>query len=241
MLQSIMQNKLLTLFTVLLLPITLSLGFWQLDRAAEKNHLLASVQTTEQLKILQSAAQLASLPSFQHVQLSGNYLSPYLWFLDNKVWQGEAGVDVIALLQMDDTLVLVNRGWHSWRDRATQIPIAPLSGPVTLQGNMVVPSEKGLLLLADSLSGSYPQLLQKIDLQLLQQQLGLPLHGQVLYLNTVSDTALQPHWQPVNMTPAKHYGYAVQWFGLGLTLCLLYLVRIYKFHQSRNLTEENVT
>ena len=236
MLYSIMQNKLLTLFTVLLLPITLLLGFWQLDRAAEKSHLLASVKTTDQLKTLQSAAQLTSLPTFQHVQLSGYYVHPYMWFLDNQVWQGEAGVDVIALLQIDDTLVLVNRGWYAWRDRAKQPQIAAISGPVTLQGNMVVPSEKGLLLLADSPSSSYPQLLQKIDMQLLKRQLDLPLHGQVLYLNAVSDTALQPHWKPVNMTPAKHYGYAVQWFGLGLTLCILYLFRIYKFHQSHYLT-----
>jgi len=231
-----MQNKLLTLFTVLLLPITLSLGLWQLDRAAEKTQLLDSVQASGELRTIQSAAQLTHLPSFQHVQLSGRYLQPYMWFLDNQIWQGSVGVDVVGLVQLDDTLVLVNRGWQVWRDRSSQPAVALVAGPVTLQGNMVAPSEKGLLLLADSPIGDYPQLLQKIDMQLLQQQLHLPLHSQVLYLNAASDTVLQAHWQAVNMTPAKHYGYAVQWFGLGLTLCILYLFRIYKFRQSRYLT-----
>ncbi len=82
------------------------------------------------------------------------------------------------------------------------------------------------------LSDNYPQLLQKVNMQMLQQYLPLPLLPQVLHLDINSQTALQPHWQPVNITPEKHYGYALQWFGLSLTLCTLFLFRIYKHYKS---------
>ncbi|MCP4881908.1 MAG: SURF1 family protein [Gammaproteobacteria bacterium] len=233
MLNSIMQNKALTLFTVLFMPVLLCLGFWQLDRAEDKRQLMLKAQASDTMLVVESADQLESLPEFQHVQLAGNYLPNYMWYVDNQIWRGKVGVDVIALLQIGQKLVLVNRGWHIWRDRSNLPEISGPSGQVTLEGHLIKPSEKGILLAEDIiLSDNYPQLLQKVNMQMLQQYLPLPLLPRVLHLDINSQTALQPHWQPVNITPEKHYGYALQWFGLSLTLCTLFLFRIYKHYKS---------
>ena len=36
---------------------------------------------------------------------------------------------------------------------------------------------------------------------------------------------MQADWQVVNVSPAKHRGYAVQWFSMAAVLALLYLAR----------------
>ncbi|MFT5068717.1 MAG: cytochrome oxidase assembly protein ShyY1, partial [Candidatus Paceibacteria bacterium] len=38
---------------------------------------------------------------------------------------------------------------------------------------------------------------------------------------------LTPHWRASTMTDAKHLAYAWQWFGLALTLIILYIYRVF--------------
>jgi surfeit locus 1 family protein len=48
-----------------------------------------------------------------------------------------------------------------------------------------------------------------------------------LILDTPGDATLTPHWKASAMASEKHMAYAWQWFGLALTLCLLYIYRVF--------------
>jgi len=37
-------------------------------------------------------------------------------------------------------------------------------------------------------------------------------------LSAGSSGALEPIWKPVDLKPSRHYGYALQWFGLAIVL-----------------------
>ncbi len=228
MLHSVKQNKVLTVFTLIFLPITLSLGFWQLDRAEIKRQLLRQTAATNDLQTIYTLPQAQAAADFQLVELQAKWLTPYQWLVDNQVWQGQVGVDVVNLVLIEDAYLLVNRGWVAWPRRTSLPPTDFRALAVRLEGRLVPVSSAAFVLAEDTLKEGYPQLLQRLDIDLLTQQLDKPLLDQVLYLNEQSDGVYQPHWRPVNMGPEKHLGYAVQWFGLALTLCIMYLYRLYK-------------
>ena len=68
-----------------------------------------------------------------------------------------------------------------------------------------------------------PMLIQTINLDELSNYLGKPLSPYILELSELSKSAFVKTWQPINLSSFRHFGYAVQWFGLGLVLIIGYL------------------
>src|ERR1044071_4204342 len=86
----------LSLLTVVLLPLLLSLGFWQLRRAQEK------LELPDQYAARQSEApivfeQLNTNGDLQYrqVQLTGRYDNTHNFLLDNRIHQGQPGYELI--------------------------------------------------------------------------------------------------------------------------------------------------
>jgi surfeit locus 1 family protein len=63
----------------------------------------------------------------------------------------------------------------------------------------------------------------EIDPLLLEPVLGAPVLPRVLRLAPESDHGFRRDWPTVSMTPQRHYGYAVQWFGLAVALLVMYI------------------
>jgi cytochrome oxidase assembly protein ShyY1 len=61
----------------------------------------------------------------------------------------------------------------------------------------------------------FPALVQQIDFADLSQRLNRDLLPYVIQLTT-DDVAFVRDFRPVVMSPEKHLGYAVQWFGLAV-------------------------
>ena len=53
--------------------------------------------------------------------------------------------------------------------------------------------------------------------------LGEDIKEVVIQLSAGSQGAYEPIWLPAEFKPARHYGYAVQWFGLALVLAGSYI------------------
>ena len=102
----------ITVFTVFFLPLTVSLGFWQLDRADQKQQLQVSLAALEQPITLPQgqALELAGLKNFQRVTLNSRFIKPFIWLKDNQVVKGKVGYDAVGLIQLGSQLLLVNRG-----------------------------------------------------------------------------------------------------------------------------------
>ena len=69
---------------------------------------------------------------------------------------------------------------------------------------------------------TWPKLVQQIDYEAARNDLGLNINNSVIQLSAGSTGALEPIWKPVDLKPSRHYGYALQWFGLALVLICSY-------------------
>ena len=215
----------LTLFTLLLLPLMISLGFWQLDRAEEKRAMSALYAE----RLAAAAQPLDEVAAddwrYRQVRLSGRFIDEELWLLDNQLFQGQVGYNVVMPFQLQDGgIVMVDRGWVAGNpDRRILPQLESVAGEVTLVGTVYVPTAQPFTLAATALPANWPKVVQHLPWQALprQQQLALPY---VVRLNPESAALLQANWLVVNVSPDKHTGYAVQWFAMSAMLALLYII-----------------
>jgi len=219
---NITPNWKVSLLCLVTLPILLSLGFWQLDRAEQKR------ERQQRLERIASAppvpltrVRAANLPDGRRLLLRGHYLRSYNWLLDNRQRQGRVGYEVITPFELEDgALVLVNRGWvpaDANRDERPD-PSAP-AGEHTLFGHLLSPSEHPLLEEVEVAKG-WPIRRVALAPEPMAGQLGKPLLARYVRLDDTSPGALVTDWPDTESSAAKHLGYAVQWFAMALALVI---------------------
>lgn len=228
MVLSFRPNYWLTLLAVIFLAIFVSLGFWQLQRAKEKEQIL-SMLTSRSASApisLQALGTETSAWQYQPVQFSGEFLNSKQFLLDNKINQGHIGYEVITPIQVAGLkkLVLVNRGWIAAGQNRKILPqLKSVFGLQTIHGIIRLPSAKGLVLKADVLSGeNWPIRIQQVDFTLIEKALGQSVYPFVVLLDKQADNGYVRDWQFVNAQPAKNIGYAVQWFAFAGVLLIIY-------------------
>lgn len=215
----------LTLLALALLPVLLALGNWQLGRADEK----ARLQAAHDRQAMQAPVPLATVADdsadFTPLQASGRFDNERLFLLDNRVHGGTYGVEVIApLVTAEGAVVLVNRGWIAADPGRRSLPaVAPVQGTVTVTGHLYR-EPAGKRWVANMSDQQWPQLIQYPDPAELGERLGQPVRPFVLRLDAESPGALTVDWPVVNMAPATHVGYAVQWFSLAAALVMAWLL-----------------
>lgn len=214
-----------SLLVLALLPLLIGLGFWQLARAEQKRELLSSQEVRRQAPPQAlGELELSADPSFRRVLLQGHFDAEHSILLDNRTRAGRAGVELLQPFydQNSGLWLLLNRGWLAWPDRRTPPVFITPSGAVQLQAWVYVPLGESFQLQRDQPGSAWPQLLTRVDAPALWQHLG---RGGWLYELRLEPgpAAYQADWPVVAMSPAKHQGYAVQWFALALALSVLFV------------------
>ena len=220
-------NRGILLFTLVFLPVTIVLGFWQLGRAEEKRLIEAEFQGRE----VAARVDLDGLDrgvdhQYRRVLARGSFDLDHLILLDNRVRQGRPGYEVITPFQLaaSGRWVLVNRGWIPAGASRDQLPaVPPIAGEVTLSGYLYQSPGKPFTLGAEQWRARWPQRLQNLDIPAVSAHLGLDLSPWTLRLDEGSPGALRVGWEVINVQPEKHTAYAVQWFGLAVALVVLAL------------------
>ncbi|MGC8113563.1 SURF1 family protein [Metapseudomonas otitidis] len=213
-----------TLAVLLLLPLLVGLGLWQLGRAEEKRQLLAGYEARRQadpVSVLELERQPD--PAFMRVRLQGRFDAQHSLLLDNRMRNGRPGVELLQPFYdpASGLWVLVNRGWLPWPDRRTPPTFDTPAAAQVLHAWAYVPPGASLELHHVE-SRDWPQLINQVDATALWQRLGrggLPLELRLEPGSAAYDT----DWPVVAMGPERHLGYAVQWFALAVALCALYL------------------
>lgn len=209
---------------------SLSLGFWQLQRAAEKRALLQSFDAVAAMPAASLAELNPLLPQRGRlVRLQGSFRREAV-LLDNRILKGRAGVEVHQAFfdRASGREVLINRGWMPLAADRRLPRITYPEGEVQLTARVHVPHGRMLVLQKDSFGGRWPWLVQSVSVQAVSRALERPLFAQVLRLSAVAPGALPRHWPVVNMRPVVHTGYAVQWFGVAAICCTLSLAWLYR-------------
>lgn len=212
--------------SLLLVWLAVSLGFWQLRRATEKLTLQAAIEAQGRKPSidahdLRSTAAPQSL-MHQPIRLSGSWVTSATVFLDNRQMDGRVGFFVVTpMLLQGGGAILVQRGWlpRNFESRSTLPAIDTPQGVVEILGRIAPPPSK----LFEPGKGATGVIRQNIDLVTYRAETGLPLADvTVLQTGSPSDGLLRS-WPVVGLGVEKHYGYAVQWFALGVLVSGLFL------------------
>lgn len=214
-----------TLVVLVLLPLMVFLGFWQLSRGQEKQALLQSYAERRAAQPL-SVAQLAAVadPAFRRVQLRGEFDAGHSVLLDNRMRDGKAGVELLQPFhdQASGQWLLLNRGWLPWPDRRTPPAFTTPDQPLNINAWVYVAPGETFQLHADPAAAQWPRLLTALHPQALWAE--LERSGFAFELRAEAGPATyETQWSVVAMGPEKHVGYAVQWFAMALALLGLYL------------------
>lgn len=210
--------------------LTARLGVWQLDRAAEKNALQATIDARTAMPALPAAelARSAGDAAGQHyrsVRLRGVWMADATVWLDNRQMDGRPGFFVVTpLLLAPGDAVLVQRGWAPRRaDDRTALPaLVTPSGEVVVEGRVAPPPAR----LFEFESGGAGPIRQNLDLAAEARALRValrPFSVQQLAPPAGVDDGLQRRWLAPAVDVSKHYGYAFQWFALSALIAGLYV------------------
>lgn len=223
-------NWKLSLFVVICFPIVMRLGFWQLDRAEQKDVVIAAQQALiNEAEIETGQLKAEQWQQFRNALAKGEF-SDKVFLVDNQIYKGKFGYEVIQPLKLENnSWLLVSRGWVAGNlDRRILPEIETPKGLQTLHGYLYQPGEMFALGEA-AISSEWPKVIPSASVENMYKQLSnndkmsppflLRLHD----LHTDDGALFQAHWQFVNVLPEKHIGYAVQWFGMAALLIVLFL------------------
>jgi len=211
-----------------LTAVTARLGWWQLDRAAQKLERQTAIDERRALPPLDDDALrlpgLLATDAYRRVLVRGRWDVAHTVFLDNRSMQSRAGFYVVTpLLLRDGTAVIVQRGWlpRDVADPARVKPPPTPAGEVEVLGMIAPPPARFYELQAVD-SGP---IRQNLDVESFSAETRLRLAPlSILQLDGDGSKAtdgLLRHWQLPSADVHKHYGYAAQWFALSaLTLGL---------------------
>lgn len=209
--------------------LTARLGWWQLDRAAQKVALQTAIeQRGRQAELnpaeLATSAQEAAAQHHRRVRLQGRWMDANTVFLDNRQMNGLPGFYVVTplWLQAQDRAVLVQRGWapRDFRERGRLPALPPATGTVTVIGRVAPPPAR-----LYEMGEDRGAIRQNLRLDAFEKEIGVRLAP----VSVVQDAAPDPddglsrQWPRPAVDVHKHYGYAFQWFALCALMAGLYV------------------
>ena len=212
----------IVIFTMLVFLLLIKLGFWQIDRALEKEERQQRISELSQQQAL-SLAQVLALSGLQDgindlpIQFEGEFDGDKVFLLDNQPDKGRFGYRVYQIIESYDNAILVNLGWVQGAiDRNVLPEITAITGQHAITGH-VRKIEIGIQLQAQNfVNSSWPLRVQQIELDKFSQLIGKKLLPFVVYLDKKESIGYKKNWQPIVMPPEKHRAYAFQWFSLAI-------------------------
>lgn len=201
----------------------ISLGLWQLDRAAEKNALLESFETGSDISYTEPN-NFDSLADFERIRVFGRYLPGKQVLIDNIPLEGRIGYYVITPFEpsTNDPLLLVNRGWVPKPQHPDDLTDIAIDGEfITVRGLAgrlprvaIRPGE------AFAVHGEWPRVALYPTTDEVGAELQAPVLPVVLLLAADEPGGFVRRWQPNISGPMTNYSYAFQWFAMAAAVIL---------------------
>src|SRR5471032_454685 len=201
-----------TIVVALLLPLLVSLGFWQLSRGAEKSALLQSYAERRAAEPMASTAlQHTQDPAFRRVHLYGQFDAEHSLLLDNRQRNGKVGVELLQPFhdQATGLWLLVNRGWLPWPERRTPPQFKTPTEAQGIDAWVYVSPGATFQLHAYPTTSTWPKLITAVEPGKLWASLNREGFAYELREET-GPASYQADWPVVAMGPEKHIAYAVQ-------------------------------
>jgi len=210
------------IFAIIFVPITISLGFWQLDRAQEKKEIIANYDkllTSEPI----SLNTKSTYKNWQPVTTMGRFKDTVI-FEDNAILSGRAGFKIYHLFENGDgSYVFVHRGFIERNMIKNNLPLIDTpTGKQSIKGSILIKQDNSFV---QDVEESDARIIQEFDIERLINKFPILkdryLHPFLFNLDIRDKNKFLAIEKPVNMAASKHIGYAIQWFGLCIALIIL--------------------
>ena len=219
-----------TLAAIAVIPVFISLGNWQWNKASVKEALQAQRDTRSAGAPIPVPGEVVALDTLRdyRVVVRGEYDTARQILLDNKVHKERAGYHVLTPLRIagSDTRILVNRGWIPAPVIRTEIPkVDTPSGVVEVVGVAAAPSTKYFALAPEIETTGWQTVWQNLDMTRYQTHAGVPLQPAVILLDPDSPAGgFVREWPRIDDRRERHLSYALQWWAFAAATVVIWIV-----------------
>ena len=221
----------------------LSLGDWQVRRAAEKRaaqEVRDAASATAPIAVTAEVLPVAEMDG-RRVTVSGRMLNDRSVFIDNRSHLGVAGMHVVTPVELapGGPAILVLRGWvASDPANRSRLPVLrEFSDVVQIEGLAQREIGRGLelprLFSAERMPDPDQRLWVNVDVDHFARWSGLNLQPVIVRQTSALDDGLVRAWPKPGDDVVKHEGYATQWYGLSLAAGLLWLWSTFKSRRAK--------
>ncbi|WGS50286.1 SURF1 family protein [Paraburkholderia sp. D15] len=206
------------LLILLVMAVTLRLGFWQRDRAHQKEALEARITQFENAPALTLGSAPVELKDveFHRVKARGRFVADKVVYLDNRPYNDQPGFYVVMPFKLaDGGVVLVNRGWlpRNMSNRETIAPYSTPQGDVEIEGIARADASRAFEL-GQGGSAAHQLIRQNLDIAAYAAETGLPLRPFVIQQSSDDGDKLVRDWPAPDNGVERNYGYMFQWWGM---------------------------
>ncbi|MDA9600538.1 SURF1 family protein [Nitrosomonadales bacterium] len=224
------------LFPTLIFAITfcgfIVLGFWQIDRADQKNVLNSNYTDRQQEATIvldkNNIMDEKSSLLWRKVEFEGSFLNKQNIILDNQIFNQIAGFNIITPFKINgsNSIVLVNRGWHPNLKNREMLPVInEIKGERSLLGYIAGFPVSGIKLGKNNIETLNSQIFrfQRLDTLELNYFLSANVMPYMIYLDPIIDKEFYENFKLPAPDSQKNYGYAFQWFAFAITLLIIFI------------------
>lgn len=210
----------------------IQLGFWQLERASEKNNINSNytLRQDDTLINLNNTNSINNKEAllWRRAEVNGSFLNKKNIILDNQIFNQIAGFNILTpfLIKDSNYVVLINRGWHPNLASRDLIPdIQNLEGIKALKGHIAKFPSSGISLGQDNIETLNASVfrMQRLDFDKLKYFLTFNLLPYMIYIDPLIDKGNYNTFKLPAPDSEKNYGYAFQWFAFAITLLIIFL------------------
>jgi len=223
---------LVTLLVLAGTALCIRLGFWQLDRLAQRrafNAQFESARIQPALDLNREQPDDITSMEWRPVEVTGTYDFANQVAVRNQYYQNEYGYHLLTPLQFSGEAILVDRGWIPAEGNSTPSDWRKYdeSGTVSVSGQIRLGQAKPAIgFVADVLpqNGSKLEIWNNADVSHISSQLPYPVLPVYIQpqANPADDQPPIPFQPQVEITEGPHLGYALQWFTFATILFVGY-------------------
>ncbi len=219
------------------------LGFWQLDRAQQKQSRIDSLKKTKS-EVLHSLdlVNRESMAEFSRIELATELAENSSILIENKIQNGSLGYHVLNLVRdlKSGRFVLVNRGWIDGNASRNEWPRVKLPEYYwTISGRVYKINPEILSKDANIENQANLIRLPVLDVSLLtrlEKRFNINIKPFLIRLDSETENTFDVNWVWNGVKPEKHLAYAFQWFGLSFTFLIVSLIVLIKKKPRLNLS-----
>jgi surfeit locus 1 family protein len=212
------------------LAVFVSLGYWQLGRAHEKQALFDAFMQGSQDTVDATGLGFDELARYQHVRLRGSYDATRQILLDNMPSvTGRPGYRVLTPFERADGRgwLLVDRGWvplGATREDLPDVTVGVRERQVSgILDVLPIPGMRAGPAAAPG-SADWPRVLLFPTEADVESALDVDVESRIVLLDAGAPEGFERKWRPaLGFGPERHLGYAIQWFAFALVAMVIFI------------------